>query len=598
MRSVLATLGTYPTPKRFEPEPSTVSFLQKHGHASGVYVQRPHKDYKMVTQDVFKIGRSGDFDRRHHDYKGAMTVVAFVPTPFPRVVEKIALHAVQRFVIHGNETVQLPLEVVLEVVRAAVVRVKATYACPLLGDDPPFNKVMDRAFLKHWTRLLAVSEELLKPACWQDPSFKRAGSEKARHQAKRHRYAVANHGNAGLLRHAARTLYKQSHAKHAVSAEWRLRHPQLSRAADARVFDVARSLAAILCVETICDAGPVSIEVYNRLAALEADAGTSADGAYKLQERRNHFTNLGVKLGKDTLPKKGLFKMLQKLVAEFGMALRAKTIRPAKRKRASSRPPRRVGSIELAHDVHEHLVRDRSPTPHSESSTAASTTRVDGNVDVVDTSTTASTCRRRRRRVSEELLKPACWQDPSFKRAGSEKARHQAKRHRYAVANHGNAGLLRHAARTLYKQSHAKHAVSAEWRLRHPQLSRAADARVFDVARSLAAILCVETICDAGPVSIEVYNRLAALEADAGTSADGAYKLQERRNHFTNLGVKLGKDTLPKKGLFKMLQKLVAEFGMALRAKTIRPAKRKRDKAHPPRRVVSIELAHDIHERP
>ena len=180
-----------------------------------------------------------------------------------------------------------------------------------------------------------------------------------KHKAKLHRYAVAKHGNrAALLRHDARSLYKQSHAKQAVSAEWRLKHPQLSRVADARVFEVARSLAAILDVESIGEAGPVSMELYNRMAALEADAGTS-DGARKLNERRKHFAKLGLKVGKDTLPKKSLFQMLQKLVAEFGMALRANKIQPAKRKRGEARPPRRVVSIELAHDVPEHLKGSR-----------------------------------------------------------------------------------------------------------------------------------------------------------------------------------------------------------------------------------------------
>ena len=75
-------LSHCPTPKRFTPEPSTAYFLKKYSKASGVYVQRPHKDYKMAIQDAFKPGRSDVFDRRHHDYKGAMTVVAFFPTPW------------------------------------------------------------------------------------------------------------------------------------------------------------------------------------------------------------------------------------------------------------------------------------------------------------------------------------------------------------------------------------------------------------------------------------------------------------------------------------------------------------------------------------
>jgi hypothetical protein len=44
-----------------------------------------------------------------------MTIVGFVPTPFPRTIEWLVLKAVRRFVIHGNETVELKLDILLDV---------------------------------------------------------------------------------------------------------------------------------------------------------------------------------------------------------------------------------------------------------------------------------------------------------------------------------------------------------------------------------------------------------------------------------------------------------------------------------------------------
>ena len=114
-------LADFPTPtgSSWDPEPLTLSFLRRYRYASGVYVMRHHRAYQQSVADVFKVGRCDNLSRRYQDYRGAMTIVAFLPTVFPRTVERLALGFLRRFVVHGQETVCLPLPVVLEVCREA-----------------------------------------------------------------------------------------------------------------------------------------------------------------------------------------------------------------------------------------------------------------------------------------------------------------------------------------------------------------------------------------------------------------------------------------------------------------------------------------------
>ena len=110
-------VADYPRPDHTQwvPEPSTISFLRRFAQCSGVYLLRHHRAYHQSVRDVFKYGRCDQLDRRFHDYKGVMTIVGFFQTPFPRATEWLVRQAVRGFVIHGTETVCLPLHVLIEV---------------------------------------------------------------------------------------------------------------------------------------------------------------------------------------------------------------------------------------------------------------------------------------------------------------------------------------------------------------------------------------------------------------------------------------------------------------------------------------------------
>ena len=141
-------LADYATPNtdKWEHEPTTRSYLRRFGEQSGIYIMRPHSAYRQRVDDVFKVGRCDHLNRRFQDYRGAMTIVGFVPTPFPRVVEMLTLGALRRFVVHGRETVRLPLTALLEVcwaVHRAVERFWHPRTRHLVG-EAVFHKESDR----------------------------------------------------------------------------------------------------------------------------------------------------------------------------------------------------------------------------------------------------------------------------------------------------------------------------------------------------------------------------------------------------------------------------------------------------------------------
>ena len=114
-------LTDYPTPDatKWQPEPTTRSYLRRFGEQSGVYILRHHSAYCQQTNDVYKVGRTGCLTKRFQDYRGVMSIVGFVATPWPRVVEMLILKTLGRFVIHGYETVRLPLNALNEVFMVA-----------------------------------------------------------------------------------------------------------------------------------------------------------------------------------------------------------------------------------------------------------------------------------------------------------------------------------------------------------------------------------------------------------------------------------------------------------------------------------------------
>ena len=107
-----------------------------------MYVLQPHRKYGHTVDDVFKYGRCDHLDSRFQDYRGSMTILFFVPTPFPRVVEALVRYATKRFVVHGYETVQVPLVGLIDVCLVAQRK-----ALALWGEEPPSGvcKASDRA---------------------------------------------------------------------------------------------------------------------------------------------------------------------------------------------------------------------------------------------------------------------------------------------------------------------------------------------------------------------------------------------------------------------------------------------------------------------
>ena len=105
---------------RWDYEPSTLNFLARFPGEPGIYIVRHHSAYQQLVINVFKVGRCNALKARFKDYRGAMTLEAFMPSPFPRVVEMLILRAVRRFVICGLETLEMPLESLREVCQWAV----------------------------------------------------------------------------------------------------------------------------------------------------------------------------------------------------------------------------------------------------------------------------------------------------------------------------------------------------------------------------------------------------------------------------------------------------------------------------------------------
>lgn len=135
-----------PNTSEWEDEASTRSYLRQFGEKSGIYILRHHVAYRQRVNDVFKVGRCDRLDRRFQDYRGAMTIVGFVQTSFPRVVEMIILDAVRRFVVHGRETVRLPLNALTEVCVASEREVSCLWmprTKHIIGSDV-FHKERDR----------------------------------------------------------------------------------------------------------------------------------------------------------------------------------------------------------------------------------------------------------------------------------------------------------------------------------------------------------------------------------------------------------------------------------------------------------------------
>lgn len=119
-----------------------------------------------------------------------------------------------------------------------------------------------------------------------------------------------------------------------------------------------------------------------------------------------------------------------------------------------------------------------------------------------------------------------------------------------------------------------------------------ADIRVYEVARSLAATLGIESICYECEIPLEVYRRLKAID-DGEPDDVRKFRRKEKCKEFSLLSVKLGMATLPKKNLFAMLQSLVKQFGMELKTNHSRGGKRPRGGPQHPRRVVNVRLEHD-----
>ena len=101
-------------------EPSTLDFLARFPDEPGVYVFRHHSAYQQLMANIFKVGRCNALKPRFKDYRGVMTIVSFMPTPFPRVVEMLILSALRKFVMCGLETLNLPVGNLMEVCNWAV----------------------------------------------------------------------------------------------------------------------------------------------------------------------------------------------------------------------------------------------------------------------------------------------------------------------------------------------------------------------------------------------------------------------------------------------------------------------------------------------
>ena len=123
-------------PKRrlWDPEPSTVAFLARFAAEPGLYVFRDHAAYGHPDAGVFKAGRAEVLGRRLRSYRSAQTVVGFQRTPFLRAAEWYQLQSLRSAVVHGHETVQAPLDVVLDAAHLAVQCVHAVASAA--GFDP------------------------------------------------------------------------------------------------------------------------------------------------------------------------------------------------------------------------------------------------------------------------------------------------------------------------------------------------------------------------------------------------------------------------------------------------------------------------------
>ena len=163
---LLAPVVDYQDAKKWPRDPTTTSWLRRHGGESGVYVVQPHRSYGHAVDDVFKYGRCDRLSSRFQDYRGAMTILFFVPTRFPRAVEALVRYATKRFVVHGNETVQLPLVGLIDVCLVAQRKALAMWG----GEPPPdVRKASDRALRDYVKKQLALRNVEASATCHKLP---------------------------------------------------------------------------------------------------------------------------------------------------------------------------------------------------------------------------------------------------------------------------------------------------------------------------------------------------------------------------------------------------------------------------------------------